>query len=197
MSEPAHAAVDATAPLLLVGNPNVGKSVLFGALTRRYVTVSNYPGTTIEVTRGSARIDGHTWQVLDTPGTNQLTPMSEDERVTRDILLDSPEALVLQVADAKNLRRALVLTLELAEMGMPVVVARTMQDEARARGGRGDRTRLEEILGVPVVETVAPRRQGLGRLEESLGRGAEPRAEARYPAASERWIGNRLPHLAR
>lgn len=183
--------------LALVGNPNVGKSVIFGALTRRYVTVSNYPGTTIEVTRGSARIDGRSWQVLDTPGTNQLTPMSEDERVTRDILLDSPEALVLQVADAKNLRRALVLTLELAEMGMPVVLALNMQDEARSRGVRVDRTRLEEILGVPVVETVATRRYGIGRLEESLGRGAEPRTEARYPAAIERWIGNLLPHLAR
>ncbi len=73
--------------MILVGNPNVGKSVLFGALTGKYVTVSNYPGTTVEVTRGSATIDGHPWHVMDTPGTNNLLPMSEDEQVTRDILL--------------------------------------------------------------------------------------------------------------
>ena len=72
--------------LILVGNPNVGKSVIFGALTGRYVTVSNYPGTTVEVTRGSASIGGRKYVVMDTPGVNSLVPMSEDERVTRDIL---------------------------------------------------------------------------------------------------------------
>ena len=71
--------VAAPRTLVLVGNPNVGKSVLFGALTGKYVTVSNYPGTTVEVTRGSAEIGGLRWPVLDTPGTNNLLPMSEDE----------------------------------------------------------------------------------------------------------------------
>ena len=79
--------VSASRSVILVGNPNVGKSVLFGALTGRYVTVSNYPGTTVEVTRGSATLDGEPWHVMDTPGTNNLLPMSEDEQVTRDILL--------------------------------------------------------------------------------------------------------------
>src|SRR5580693_8702659 len=72
---------------LLVGHPNVGKSVVFGALTGTYVTVSNYPGTTVEVTRGRARFGDHVWEVIDTPGTHNLVPMSEDEAVTRDILL--------------------------------------------------------------------------------------------------------------
>jgi len=183
--------------LILIGNPNVGKSVLFGALTRRYVTVSNYPGTTIEVTRGAARIDGQPCQILDTPGTNQLTPMSEDERVTRDILLQTPDACVLQVADAKNLRRALTLTMELAELGAPVVLALNMQDEARERGIRVSRERLEEFLGVPVVETVAIRRQGISRLQEATARAARPRETARYPDVIEHWIQALLPHLAR
>ena len=91
--------------VILVGNPNVGKSVLFGALTGRYVTVSNYPGTTVEVTRGHATIEGEPWHVMDTPGTNNLLPMSEDEQVTRDILLAEPGSTCLQVCDAKNLRR--------------------------------------------------------------------------------------------
>ena len=94
---PAHAPADlerkqivsATRTVILIGNPNVGKSVLFGALTGKYVTVSNYPGTTVEVTRGSATIEGHAWHVMDTPGTNNLLPMSEDEQVTRDILLSA------------------------------------------------------------------------------------------------------------
>ncbi len=76
--------VPAGRSVILVGNPNVGKSVLFGALTGKYVTVSNYPGTTVEVTRGSASIGGESWHVMDTPGTNNLLPMSEDEQVTRD-----------------------------------------------------------------------------------------------------------------
>ncbi|HUC42784.1 MAG TPA: FeoB small GTPase domain-containing protein, partial [Candidatus Sulfotelmatobacter sp.] len=74
---------------VLVGNPNVGKSALFGALTGRYVTVSNYPGTTVELTRGSVEVGGRRLPIVDTPGTNSLTPSSDDERVTRNILLES------------------------------------------------------------------------------------------------------------
>ena len=95
---------------LLVGNPNVGKSVLFGALTGTYVTVSNYPGTTVEVTRGRVVLhEGLHWELLDTPGTNNLVPMSEDEAVTRDILLSEPSDVLVQVGDAKNLTRTLLL----------------------------------------------------------------------------------------
>src|SRR3954471_12483180 len=75
--------------LLLIGNPNVGKSLLFGCLTNRYVTVSNYPGTTVEITSAKATIAGETRLVIDTPGTNGLIPQSDDERVARDMLLES------------------------------------------------------------------------------------------------------------
>ena len=105
-------------PVLLVGNPNVGKSVIFGALTKRYVNVSNYPGTTVEVTRGTARMLPGEPELVDTPGTNSLTPQSEDEQVTRDILLAERPRCVVQVADAKNLRRSLLITVQLAEMGL-------------------------------------------------------------------------------
>ena len=144
------------APVVLVGNPNVGKSALFGALTGRYVEVSNFPGTTVEVTTG--HVDG--LPLIDTPGIQALMARSDDERVTRDILLARPPRLIVQVADARNLRRALLLTLQLAELGQPFVLDLNMTDEARARGLIIDRRRLSQILGAEVVETVAVRKEG-------------------------------------
>jgi ferrous iron transport protein B len=166
--EPASQTLGAVPRIVLVGNPNVGKSVLFGFLTKRYVTVSNYPGTTVTVTRGRAELDGTHVEVLDSPGINSLVPMSEDEEVTRDILLDGAPSAVLQVADAKNLRRALILTSQLAEMDLPFALDLNMNDEASALGIRLDRERLEEVLGVRVVRTVATRRKGLEDLRHAL-----------------------------
>src|SRR5436309_3129280 len=108
--------------LVLVGNPNVGKSVLFGRLTGKYVIVSNYPGTTVEISRGEATVDGDAFTILDTPGVNELTARSGDAAVTCDVLRDNPDATIIQVADAKNLRRALLLTLQLAERQQPMVL---------------------------------------------------------------------------
>ena len=150
--------------VILVGNPNVGKSVVFGALTGRYVNVSNYPGTTVEVTRGEARDRGTTLEVIDTPGVYSLLPMSEDERVTRDILMREPGARVLQVCDAKNMRRSLMITAQLAEMEVPLVLAVNMTDEARERGVMPRLETLGERLGVPAVATVAVRKKGMDRL---------------------------------
>src|SRR5215211_2236520 len=99
--------------VVLVGNPNVGKSVVFGALTGRYATVSNYPGTTVEVTSGSIQLGWGEARLIDTPGVYSLTPLSEDERVTRDILLNERADVVIQVLDTKNLGRGLVIALEL------------------------------------------------------------------------------------
>jgi ferrous iron transport protein B len=153
-----------TVPVILVGNPNVGKSVVFGTLTGRYVNVSNYPGTTVEVTRGDARDRGTAFEIIDTPGVYSLLPMSEDERVTRDILMREPGARVLQVCDAKNMRRSLMITVQLAEMGVPLVLAVNMADEARDRGVMPRLDLLEERLGVPAVPTVAVRKKGTDRL---------------------------------
>src|SRR4030066_1951699 len=108
--------------VILVGNPNVGKSVIFGHLTGRYVTVSNYPGTTVEVSGGKTRERGKSLEVIATPGGYSLLPMSEDERVTRDILMREPGSVVLQVCDAKNMRRSLLITIQLAGRGGPLVL---------------------------------------------------------------------------
>lgn len=152
----------------LVGNPNVGKSVLFGFLTGHYATVSNYPGTTVEITRNSIYIDGIKAQLIDTPGVNTLIPLSEDERVTRDLLIEGEISKVIQVADAKNLRRALVLTLQLAEMGIPFLLDLNMEDELVHRGLRIDKKKLSEKLGVPVIGTVAIQKKGLSDLRHGL-----------------------------
>lgn len=174
--------------VVLVGNPNVGKSVLFGFLTRRYVTVSNYPGTTVTITRGKAEVDGRTVEVLDSPGINSLVPMSEDEEVTRNILLQAPPTAIAQVADAKNLRRALILSTQLAEMGLPFVLDLNMNDEAAEIGVRIDREKLEQRLGVRVVRTVATRRKGLDELRQALSGQRACSFQVTYPPALENAI---------
>ncbi|MGD2253609.1 MAG: FeoB small GTPase domain-containing protein, partial [Anaerolineales bacterium] len=118
--------------LALVGHHNVGKSVIFHLLTGHYVTVSNYPGTTVEVSRGKAR-DFKDMMVIDTPGVVTLPAHSEDEHTTARVLLQEPLRSILQVGDAKNLRRTLLLTIQLAEMGVPMALALNMMDEANSR----------------------------------------------------------------
>lgn len=154
--------------IILIGNPNVGKSVLFGALTGRYVTVSNYPGTTVEVAQGTLRLNGHPRPVIDTPGIHSIVPLSDDERVTQDILLAGGFTTVVQVVDTKNLQRGLLIALELAEAGLPFILNLNMADEAKARGITVNTARLSEKLGVPVVSTVATRGLGLSELVEDL-----------------------------
>ena len=110
--------------------------------------------------------------MIDTPGVNSLVPMSEDERVTRDILLDEPAEAVVQVADAKNLRRALLISSQLAEMGVPFALDLNMTDEAGELGVEIDGKALSERLGVEVVRTVAVRRKGLEDLRRVAPRPA-------------------------
>ncbi len=163
-----------THKLLLVGNPNVGKSVIFGFLTGKYVTVSNYPGTTVEVSRGGMRYGGRDWEVIDTPGVNSLVPQSDDERVTRDMLLTGRPDLIVQVADAKNLRRTLLITSQLAEFGIPMILVLNLMDEARSRSIEIDAAAISELFGIPVVETVAIDGEGLDQLHKMLGRARVP-----------------------
>ncbi|MGZ8430627.1 MAG: ferrous iron transport protein B [Candidatus Deferrimicrobiaceae bacterium] len=174
--------------VILVGNPNVGKSVIFGHLTGRYVTVSNYPGTTVEVSRGETRERGKSLEVIDTPGVYSLLPMSEDERVTRDILMREPGAVVLQVCDAKNMRRSLLITIQLAEMGVPLVIDVNMADEARNRGVMPKLEGLEGRFGVPAVPTVAVRKKGVDRIKPLLENASPSSFRLDYGGTNERAI---------
>lgn len=176
--------------ITLIGNPNVGKSAIFGLLTGRYVTVSNYPGTTVEVSKGNISLSGRKYLLIDTPGVNSLIPMSEDERVTRDILLHESPSLVLQVGDAKNLKRTLLLTIQLTEMGLPIILDLNMEDEARDRGITLNKDMLEEVLGIEVIGTIAPERKGLKELKGAILRGGfiVSKIQLRYSPIIEEYI---------
>jgi ferrous iron transport protein B len=145
----------------LVGNPNVGKSVLFNALTGAYVTVSNYPGTSVEVSRGSATIEGQQWQVIDTPGMYSIHTITEEERVAREILLNESPDVVLHVLDARNLERMLAMTIQLIEAGLPVILIVNIMDEAERMGLTIDLKLLEQKLGIPVIGAATARKRGI------------------------------------
>ena len=157
-----------SSPVVLVGNPNVGKSVIFGYLSGKYVTVSNYPGTTVEISRGTIGTNGTKDTIIDTPGVNNLLPSSEDERVTRDLLLRERPKSIVQVVDSKNLKRGLLLTVQLAEMDLPIILNMNMTDEALSRGVSLDSAGLSKVLGVDVIESVAIRNKGLKDLSEAI-----------------------------
>ncbi|MDI6631643.1 MAG: ferrous iron transporter B [Thermoanaerobacteraceae bacterium] len=152
--------------ILLVGNPNVGKSVIFSQLTGTRVISSNYPGTTVEYTRGYLNLDGERVEVIDVPGSYTLEPTCKAEEVAVAMLPYGD--VIINVVDATNLERNLYLTLELLERKVPVLVALNLWDEAQHKGILIDAVRLEEILEVPVVTTAAISGQGMKRLIERL-----------------------------
>ncbi len=154
--------------IALVGSPNTGKSVMFHNLTGSYATVSNYPGTTVEVTRGKGKIGNLEVEIVDTPGTYALLPITEDERVARSILIKERPDIVLQLVDAKNLERMLPFTFQLIEAGLPLILDLNMIDEAEKLGIKIDVKRLEEELGIPVATTVATSRRGMENVKEKI-----------------------------
>src|SRR4030066_347452 len=153
--------------IALVGHPNVGKSVIFQKLDGLHRALANYAGTTVELARGAARGLPET-VVVDTPGVITFPPQSEDERVTARVLLYEPLRAILQVGDAKSLRRTLLLCVQLAELGLPLVLALNMMDEAESRGVQADHAMLSEYLSVPVLPTTATRGRGLDELQSAL-----------------------------
>ena len=163
-----------TLRIALVGSPNCGKTALFNLLTGSRQKVANYAGVTVERKEGGfATPAGRVVRVLDLPGAYSLNPTSLDEAITRDVCLgrykgeDKPD-LIVCVADATNLRLHLRFALEVRGLGLPMILALNMSDSARRRGIRIDRDKLQHLLGVPVVETVAVRRGGAADLIDRL-----------------------------
>jgi ferrous iron transport protein B len=188
-------AAQAKRRLFLVGPPNVGKSVLFNELTGSYAVVSNYPGTTVEVSRGSALVAGERWEVIDTPGMYSLRPITEEERVARDLLL-AEEGPIVHVVDAKNLPRMLPLTLELALLGRPMAVCLNLMDEAERAGVAVDVRALSSALGLPVIQTVATQRRGIEDLKSALSGLRSPSApEVAFPRKLEEALQVLAPYL--
>ena len=167
--------------IVLVGNPNVGKSVFFSELTGRYVDVSNFPGTTVEIHRADFGRD----VLIDTPGVYGVSSFTDEERVARDIILHADT--VINIVDAPHIERDLFLTLQLIDMGMSIVVALNMMDEVEESGMRLDVNRLSELLGVLVVPTVAVQQKGLAELKKAIDRAS--------PGKADTWLEDKLSPL--
>jgi len=147
--------------IALTGNPNCGKTTVFNGYTGARQHVGNYPGVTVDRKEGHAEIDGKTVTLVDLPGTYSLTAYSQEEIVARRELAFSNVGAVIDVVDASALERNLLLTVQMLEMGMPVVVACNMMDEAKAAGIEIDMPRLSRLLSSPVVSMVAKEEVGL------------------------------------
>lgn len=148
----------------LAGNPNVGKSTLFNILTGLRQHVGNWPGKTVERKEGFLEFNGVTLRIIDLPGTYSLTAYSEEEKIARDFIIHEQPDVVINIVDASNLERNLYLTLQLLELTSNVVIALNMIDVAKAKGIEINTSLLSEILGVPVVETIASKSIGVREL---------------------------------
>ncbi|MEA1965016.1 MAG: FeoB small GTPase domain-containing protein [Candidatus Aerophobetes bacterium] len=150
--------------ILLMGNPNVGKSVIFNRLTGIKVIISNYPGTTVEFLEGSIIIEGKRIRIIDAPGAYSLIPSDKAEEAAVNLLLKEKTDLIINIADATNLERNLYLTLQLREIPIPLILDLNMIDVAREQGIEIDTSALSRELKTPVVSTVAISGEGIGEL---------------------------------
>jgi len=147
--------------IVLAGHANVGKSVIFNHLTGLHQHIGNWPGKTIEKAEGTLFYEGYTIDVLDLPGIYSMSPYSLEELISRECIVDHKPNFIINVVDSTNLERNLLFTIQLLELGNPMVVALNMIDLARKKGIEINIQKLRKILGVPVVETIASRRYGL------------------------------------
>ena len=151
-----------------VGNPNCGKTTLFNAYTGANLKVANWPGVTVEKKEGLFQFHDHEYKLVDLPGTYSLTSYTMEEQVTRQYILSDDVDVIIDVADASALERNLYLTLQLIELGKPVILALNMMDIVQKRGMEIDLHRLPEMLGIPVIPVSARKRRGLDMLGKWL-----------------------------
>lgn len=180
--------------LALVGNPNCGKTTLFNALTGAHQRVGNWPGITVERKLGHFSVDGQPYDLVDLPGTyaidSQNAGISEDERIARDYAVSGEADLLINVVDASNLQRNLYLTLQLLELGRPMLVVLNLIDVVHDRGEQLDLAALESALDCPVIAVSASSGTGLSALRQAIARAAArvPRPAATLGATLEQWL---------
>jgi len=181
--------------VLLMGNPNVGKSVIFSKLTGTSVTASNYPGTTVEYTEGQMRYEGEDVEIIDVPGTYTLDPTNQAEEVAVDMIEKGD--LIINVVDATNLERHLNLTLQLLERDIPVIVALNLWDETKHKGIDINLEKLRKELGVPVIPTVAIKSKGIKELIDNFH--YREITDVDYGTSEKRWaeIGKIIDEVQR
>ena len=163
--------------VLLMGHPNVGKSVVFNRLTGARVMESNYAGTTVDYTKGYMRVGGKEFQLIDVPGTFSLEPKDLAEGVAVKMLKENKGAVVVCVIDSTKIERGLYLALEVIEEGYPVVIVLNMWDIAMDKKINIDAKKLRKILGVPVIPTVAISGEGITELVSSIERASSVKIE--------------------
>ena len=154
--------------IALAGNPNTGKSTIFNALTGSHQHVGNWPGKTVEKKEGKFSQAGYEVEVVDLPGTYSLSAFSPEEMIARDYIIDQKPDLVVTVLDSANLERNLYLTVQMLELGVPVIVALNMSDLAKNRGFEIDKERLSQALRSPVVSTIASKGAGISELKATI-----------------------------
>jgi len=171
--------------IVLMGNPNVGKSVVFSRLTGANVIASNYPGTTVDFSKGRMKIDKEYIEIIDAPGTYSLEPTNKAEDVALKMLKEAD--IVINVVNATNLERNLYLTLELLERDIPVIIALNIWDETRHLGIQIDEKELENLIGIPIVPTVALTGEGIKTLVSRI-KEAKTNEEIKPTSREGRWI---------
>ena len=159
--------------IALAGNPNSGKSTVFNALTGARQHVGNWPGKTVEKKEGICTFDDYEIHVVDLPGTYSLTAYSMEEIIARDFIVEGKPDVVVDIVDASNLERNLYLAVQILELGANLVLDLNMMDMAEARDHRIDVKALSELLGVPVVPTVANKGEGIKELLTTIVKAAE------------------------
>ncbi len=174
--------------IALAGNPNAGKTTIFNALTGAHHKVGNYPGVTVEKREGSRIRGGREYRFIDLPGVYSLTAYSIDEVVARDFLLDERPDLIVDVIDSTNLERNLYLCLQFQELGIPVIGALNMSDEAEAKGIDVDAGTLSAVLGIPFLKTVGPKGAGTEELLDAIDAIVDGAKEGAAAGASSRSI---------
>ena len=164
-----------------IGNPNCGKTTLFNAFTGANLKVANWPGVTVEKVEGALKYHNNTYRLVDLPGTYSLTSYTMEEQVSRQYILSDDVDVIVDVADASSLERNLYLTLQLLELGKPVVLALNMMDIVEKRGMEIDLHRFPEMLGIPVIPVSARKRAGL----DILIHAAEHHKDSSHPEGLE------------
>ncbi|MEW6387161.1 MAG: ferrous iron transport protein B [Thermodesulfobacteriota bacterium] len=192
----------------VAGNPNSGKSTLINALAGTRLQVGNWPGVTVEKKEAVLEYQGRKIRLVDLPGTYSLSPYSQEEVIARDYLVREKPDAIIDVLDATNLERNLYLTMQLLELGLPVVAALNIFDEAQNKGYRIDTGAMEEMLGAKVIPTVATRKRGMEELLDAVvdaGEGAAERRPRKLPYGGdieaavtevEKKVTDLYPHLA-
>jgi len=187
--------------IALAGNPNSGKTTIFNELTGMRQHVGNYPGVTVEKRSGELDHRDYHIEIIDLPGIYSLTAFSEEEIVSRDFIMESSPDVIINIIDSSNLERNLYLTVQLLELGVPIVLDFNMADAAKKKGMKVDKKLLSELLGMPIVETIGPRGDGIDELLDAaievVQKRDKKRIEISYGDEIENELEKIIPVLSR